>query len=85
MIRISECVAPSDRWLPSKRPFAQLTYNQLHPISFSFFSSCAEIFRNILKFAGKFCQRIYGTEAASNEQLAIICPIIQNRETISIN
>lgn len=50
-----------------------------------FFSSCAEIFRNILKFAGTFCQRIYGTEAASNEQLAIICPIIQNRETISIN
>lgn len=37
MIRISECAAPSDRWLPSKRPFAQLTYNQLHPISLSFF------------------------------------------------
>lgn len=36
MIRISECAAPFDRWLLSKRPFAQLTYNQLHPISFVF-------------------------------------------------
>lgn len=67
-----------------KETFCTINLQSITSYFFLFFS-CAEIFRNILKFAGKFCQRIYGTEAASNEQLAIICPIILNRETISIN
>lgn len=78
--------------VPIKETFAQLTYNQLHPVSFSFFPPFKKKIKNLCNIL-KFCVEIFTaclscrcfTGNASDEQLSIIWPMIRSRETIRIN
>lgn len=67
--------------VPIRETFAQLTYNQLHPI----FSPVCSILKFVRKISTAYASNDCFTVNTSNEQLSAICPMVQRRQTTLIH